>query len=190
MNTTTKEPMPCLTGEETGRLLQAAAESGPRDHLVVALALDTGLRVCEIANLRASSLVGKRLSVESKFGRRSVPVSQSVACGLVALADGDDVIWKNRFGSPMSAGGLAALLRRLFHRAGISGPDRGPRILRSTFACRYIEAGGSVAAVSRILTGRRWYNPALWFITAKESRRDLEKHPQFSPLASLGFNPI
>ena len=140
-----RQPPRILTLEELRALVEA---SGPGDHLLVMTALDTGLRINEIANLRASSILNNQLLVDGKTGLRRVPVSAEIARGLIAIAQGGQVIWKNRRGEPMKTDAVGARIRRLFDHAGISGPGSGPHTLRRTFAAWFIRNGGNILALN------------------------------------------
>ena len=176
-----------LTKEEVEQLLEAARASGTRDHLLVALPLEAGLRLHEIANLRAASIQGDELLVEGKTGQRWTPVSDWVARGLETLAQRGDVIWQNQRGEPMTVDGLNLVYRRLFDRAGISAPRRGASVLRHTFATRFIKAGGNVAPLRHIM-GHARLETTMRFVDLTD-QDTVEEHGKFSPLASLEFDP-
>ena len=146
-----------LTQGEIADLVREARASGHRDYLLVALSLDTGLPLGEVARLRGSSLLGDQLLVEGKRGLRYVPVSEEIARGLESLAQGDDGIWRGRSGGPMTAAALGGVYRRLFHRAGIQGARAGVTTLRHTFALEYIRHGGSPLTLMHRLGHRRLY---------------------------------
>ena len=176
-----------LTKGELERLLETARAPGTRDIMLVALVLDTGLRVGEVASLRASSIGVDRLLVEGKAGRRRTPVSEPVARGLEALEQGGDVIWRGSNGQPMKVNSLRRAYARLFDRAGIQGRGPAALTLRHTFAARYIEAGGSVVDVQFIM-GYAQATATLRFLDVPH-HHIWGKHRDLSPLLSLDFAP-
>ena len=155
--TTSKIQKPrVLAAGEINQLLDAAKESSPRDFLLVSLPLENGLRLGEIASLRKESIQGEWLLVEGKAGTRRVPVSPQMASALEDLAQGGEVIWRNRRGEPVTADALKRQYRRLFDRAGISGPWRSATTLRLTFADRWLKRGGSFRILQEIMGHPRW----------------------------------
>ena len=176
-----------LTMAEIEALLYSARLSGRQDLLLVALPLDSGLRLREIADLRAAAFQGGGLLVDGKRGRRWVPLSYGVARGLESLAQGEDVIWRSPSGDPMSAGALGSAYRRLFDQAGIQGACLGAYTLRRTFAARFIGKGGDPTHLARIMGYRD--APSAIKMGFAGSRDIADAHAEFSPLSELDFDP-
>ena len=86
MSTANRQLPRNLTKGEIKALLEAARASGIRDTMLVAVVLDTGLSLQEVASLRASSIKVDRLLVEGETGRRWTPVSEPMAAGVEAIA--------------------------------------------------------------------------------------------------------
>ena len=78
-----------------------------------------------------------------------MPASPEVRDDLVALVK-RDCIWLGKQG-PLTREGVLQIYRRLFRKAGISGPKAGPHALRNTFGINYIRAGGEVHQLYAIL---------------------------------------
>jgi integrase/recombinase XerC len=167
-----------LRGEDTPeRLLDAVSRADDtqrdpwpeRDVTVLALALCAGLRLSELLELRAGSVLGRDgerwLEVAGKGGRpRSVPIepeldavvrrymeSRRVRFGRVAS---DEPLLVDRRGVPLQRGGLQYLVRSCYRRAGVA--DRVPRgaqlhALRHTFATRLAQDGASASEIMRLL---------------------------------------
>jgi len=122
-----------LTDEEVGRLLMLPEPYG----YVIRLGLDTGLRWGELSRVRADQVVHGMLVVEkTKSGKvRRVPVNPALLRGRVGRL------------CPFASGSsFQRTVRRL------SGVSRfHPHQLRHTFACRWLENGGSLAALQEML---------------------------------------
>ena len=136
-----------LEEEEAAAVWNACANE--QERAMVALLLDTGIRLGELAALRWGDVGTRSLNVSGKTGPRVVPVSPSVRKMLDGLGDSHH-IWVSRKG-PMTRSAVQMALRRIFPRAGLSGPKLGPHLLRHTFATHYVDGGGSLAHLQRIL---------------------------------------
>jgi len=190
------------TDDEIKALLEVCRDDGigVRDHAIMLLFLDTGLRAGELVSLTMDDLtlgqdqgMVRVLPEHSKSKReRNVPicaetmhwlrawikVRPSEAVPLFVACDG-----VNLGTEPLTAGGLNQLVRRRVEKAGIKAKPRLCHIWRHTFAKRYVVAGGDLETLRRLLghtsldVTRRYLN----FRTA-----DLrEKHRQFSPVGRL-----
>ena len=102
-----KFPRTLEPGEIT-RLL--AYPHSQRDLALVALPLDTGARVGEIANLRWPDVKAGLLRVDGKSGERPIPLSPRVQQLLVGLGDTEH-IWLGRYG-PLTLHGVKLATRR------------------------------------------------------------------------------
>ena len=144
-----------LTEDQIEALLAAATK--PLQQALVALILDTGLRIGEVEDLTKENIrrsAGRmEVVVEGKVGERGVPVSPHVVEMLEALGD-DVLIWKSRTGRRLRAGDLAKLVMRLMKRSGLTGKRLGPHTLRHTFATNFIINGGDVAVLKDLLGHR------------------------------------
>jgi len=136
-----------LTEEQIQRLFDVA--DSRRDRALLAVPLDNGLRVGEIANLTWPDIGDRQLAVEGKVGRRQVPLSIEVRRSLIGLGDGHH-IWLGRKG-PFTVEGLKQLYWWLFWEAGIRGKKVGPNVLRHTFATLYLRHGGNILMLQDIM---------------------------------------
>jgi site-specific recombinase XerD len=156
-----------LTVAEVQRLLSLPSPDTPtgrRDHAILMLLYNTGLRVGELCTLSredvnlpaegwgALQVVGK--------GRRlhRLPINRPAADALLAhLADRDDAepaLFLNRNGGRLNVRGIALLVNRYLRAAGIT--DRsGPHLLRHTFATHALRARPNLRAVQELL-GHAW----------------------------------
>ena len=114
-----------------------------------ALPLDTGIRLGELACLRWPEVGPASLAVKGKTGPRVVPVSSPVREMLTGLGD-EAHIWVSRNG-PMTRVATQSAIRRLFGRAGLTGPKLGPHTVRHTFGTHYIANGGNIFSLKEIM---------------------------------------
>jgi len=156
-----------LTVPEVQRLLSLPSPDTPigrRDHAVLMLLYNTGLRVGELCALNRDDVLlpdegWGALQVVGK-GRRlhRLPINRPAADALLAyLADRDDsepALFLNRSGERFSVRGIALLVNRYLRAAGIT--DRsGPHLLRHTFATHALRARPNLRAVQELL-GHAW----------------------------------
>jgi len=156
-----------LTVAEVQRLLSLPdtdTPTGRRDHAVLVLFYNTGLRVGELCALTRDDVMlpGEgwgALQVVGK-GRRlhRLPINRPAADALLAyLADRDDAepaLFLNRSQHRFSVRGIALLVNRYLRAAGIT--DRsGPHLLRHTFATHALRARPNIRAVQELL-GHAW----------------------------------
>ena len=156
-----------LTVAEVQRLLSLpdiATPIGRRDHAVLMLLYNTGLRVGELCALSREDVMlpaegWGALQVVGK-GRRlhRLPINRPAADALLAyLADRDDTepaLFLNRSGGRFSVRGIALLVNRYLRAAGVA--DRsGPHLLRHTFATHALRARPNLRAVQELL-GHAW----------------------------------
>ena len=156
-----------LTVPEVQRLLSLPSPDiavGRRDHAILMLLYNTGLRVGELCALNRDDVQlpsegWGALQVVGK-GRRlhRLPINRPAADALLAyLADREDAepaLFLNRSGGRFSVRGIALLVNRYLRAAGIT--DRsGPHVLRHTFATHALRARPNLRAVQELL-GHAW----------------------------------
>jgi len=167
-------PQKTLKQHEVELFLSACDTStgqGTRDASMIALMVDTGLRVGEIASLRLDmlDLLERTLAVRLKGGRWGMAVYGSYTAGLLSTW----IVMRSQFarpgiqtvfvgvggktpGRPMSRHGIRANFYRIGCRAGL-GPIP-PHALRRTFATLALRAG----APSRLVqVAGRWSSLAM-----------------------------
>ena len=191
-----------LTGEEVHRLVDVAGTSGEdvkgftgckvvknrRDKALVLTALDTGLRLGEIAGLQVADLQDGWLQVSGKTGERQVPVSPEVL-NLIWRQVAGDHVWPSTKGGPLTSDGIQWVLSRLIGDAGIQrnrpGQRIGPHCLRHTFATWYIRQGGKVAVLKEIL-GHDKIETTMLYVTLAGVDVAAD-HALYSPVGQLGL---
>ena len=135
-----------LTPEELD-LLTAAAN--PRDRVLIALAMDTGLRLKEIHGLRPVDVGPDWVTVWGKTGARYVPISPEVRDAVLAQAR-EGILWWGRKG-PLTRKGLRTNMRVLFSRAGLGTYKAGYHCFRHTFATLFLRDSGRIRHLQDIL---------------------------------------
>ena len=148
-----------LTQHETGALIAAAAATGSwhghRDHALLALAAQTGLRVSELAGLRTGDIhlgSGPHVYCRGKGRRdRCTPLTPSTVGTLAAwLAEHGgqpgDPLFPTQAGNPLSRDAIARLLTKYVQLASASCPSLkgktvSPHTLRHGAAMALVHAG-------------------------------------------------
>lgn len=135
-----------------------------RDRAILALLLDTGIRADELCRLRADhiELRGGYLLVEGK-GRKEREVGPLGEGSTAALKrylnryrphSEVPAAFLSKFHKPLTVSGLDQLLYRLEEWAGreVFGDVRvSAHTFRHTYACQYLENGGDVYKLSRLM---------------------------------------
>ena len=147
------------------------------------MVLDTGLRVGEVANLKATDIRDRWLSVDGTSGQRQVPVSPEIRHRLSELAAQGCIWWGQR--GPLERDGVKRAYNRLFHRAGITGRKLGPHTLRHTFGTNYVRSGGGVRQLQYILGHQRIETTMIYVhLAGKDVEAD---HAMHSPARVMGL---
>ena len=159
-----------------------AACEGNRDRGLVALVIDTGIRLGEIAGIAKADLGFEHLRVTGKIGDRQVPVTPAVMDMLLDLGN-DDYVWAGRRGRRMSYRGIQRTFQRILKRAGLTGPKLGPHLLRHTFATEYCRRGGNVRVLQEIM-GHEDIKTTMVYVHLA-GRHVAEDHARHSPINGL-----
>ena len=148
----------------TPQQLQVLLKASPKSHreqrivLLVALLIDTGLRIAEALTLRQQDIDFDNLLLHVRKGKggkdRLVPISQELLRrmyrgGIVAKTDG--FLFASRRGTPLLYRNARRDFALLCKRLGVSGPRISFHPLRHTMATEYLKSGGDVFSLQRIL---------------------------------------
>lgn len=138
---------------------------GFRDHLILWLFLDTGIRLSELCTLTLDR-VFIRLSSSPYIkvlgkGRkeREVGLHDTTAELLWKYINmyrhphdpREQVIFINRYGKPLTPTGIGQVILDMKKRASIEGIRVSPHTLRHTFARTYLARGGDLGKLSRLM---------------------------------------
>lgn len=155
-----------LTVEEIDAMIAAlppGKEETPRNHAIIETLYGSGLRVSELVEARISRLDLDRaiLIVEGKGSKqRMVPLSPSsvelirdylpMRQRLDIKPAGQDIIFLNRRGAPLSRVMVFYIIRDLAAAAGIQ-KTVSPHTLRHSFATHLLEGGANLRAIQEML---------------------------------------
>ena len=154
-----------LTNEEVEALLAAPDHSsflGRRDHALLLLAIQTGLRVSELVGLRCEDVVlgtGAHVRCVGKGRKqRATPLTATTVAVLKAWlseldTDPADALFPTRRGTPLSRYGVTVLVARHADAAAASCPSLtakkvSPHVLRHTAAMRLLHAGVDTSVIA------------------------------------------
>ena len=175
-----RQPLPrVLSKEEVDRFLAAAPVE--RDHAILAVLLDTGLRAGELASMTRAGCRSDGLTVVGKVGHRVVPVSPGVFELMMRQGDGEH-IWVGPKGA-LSRSGVQQVVRRCMRLAGFKPPKIGPHALRHTFGVQYMVNGGDTSSLQTIM-GHTKIETTMLYVRLS-SAQVAEQHRRFSPMRNL-----
>jgi len=183
-----------LSVEEVGAILSSVDTSdwkGARDKAVLEVLYGCGLRVSEVVNLHISDIF-----LEEKFVRvtgkgdkqRIVPMADatmdSIASYLAvrpdsADAQGEDILFLNRYARPITRVALFDMVRKRALEAGVT-KDISPHTFRHSFATHLIENGADLRAVQEMLGHESILTTEIYthIDSATWQRSILEHHPR------------
>jgi len=168
-----------LSADEIRQLLSAAPCD--RDYAVLAVLLDTGMRIGELHSMERRKVTSNGVLVRGKVGERLLPITDDVR--ELALAQGNcTAIWTGLQG-PLTVWGLQQLVRRSMMHAGLGPPKIGPHTLRHTFGMQYILNGGDVFSLQKIMGHSRVGTTMIYVNMSTELVA--RQHRKYSPMARL-----
>jgi site-specific recombinase XerD len=135
-----------------------------RNRAILWLLLDTGLQVSELCRLRLADVdrASATVMVRGKRGRpRTFPLSadgQRAVCAYLdqarltpawepAVPEAQDRLLLTEWLHPLTRNSLTLLFKRLSQRAGFTRTPICASMLRDTYAIRFLQAGGGLAAL-------------------------------------------
>ncbi len=169
---------------------------GFRDYVLLLVLLDTGVRVSELQGLTIDQVQEDYIVVFGKGRKeREIGISPEVR----------KLLWKylakyrhpatpairevflNRWGEPLTVNGIEQIVRRIKERAGVDKIRVSPHTFRHTFARMFLERGGEVYRLSRLMghTDVKVTEKYLKDFTSREARQGQSR---FSPVEGLGLN--
>jgi site-specific recombinase XerD len=163
---------------------------GYRDRAIMAVMADTGVRVGGLCSIRLKTLNLERgtLVVHEKRGTvRQVPFSSFTALFIFQWLEKrpavpHDFVFTGKKLNPLTTFGVYQMLRRRAEAAGVTG-DVHPHAWREFFARGYLERGGDVATLSRLLGNSP--EVILKSYTLHTSAEVMESHDKYSPFKGM-----
>jgi integrase/recombinase XerD len=166
---------------------------GFRDYVVMLVLLDTGVRVSELCSLTLDDVHEGYLKVFGKGRKeREVGVSPTTAkflwkyINLHRPAADDEVqsVFTSVTGRPLTPWGVEQILQRVKEAAGITDVAVTAHKFRHTFARTWLERGGEVYSLSRLM-GHSSVKITAIYLEDFKSRQARVQHAKFSPVAGL-----
>lgn len=173
--------------------IPSGKDESVRNHAIIETLYGSGLRVSELIDARISRLDLDRrlLIVEGKGSKeRMVPVSP-VAAELIKewleqrsrmniKAEGNDIIFLNRRGRPLTRVMIFYIIKQLAELAGIR-KNVSPHTLRHSFATHLLEGGANLRAIQELLGHETIATTELYLhLDRSRLRRELiDHHPHF-----------
>ena len=195
-----------LTVEEIDAMinaLPAGKEETPRNHAIIETIYGSGLRVSELCDARLSrlSLDDALLIVEGKGSKqRIVPLSPTAVdlirdylpmrSRLNIKPEGQDIIFLNRRGAPLTRVMIFIMIREAAFLAGIK-KTVSPHTLRHSFATHLLEGGANLRAIQEMLGHESIATTEIYLhLDRSRLRRELlEHHPHFRNAKSSDKTP-
>lgn len=153
-----------MTTDEVRRLMAAPDTTkalGLRDAAILRLLYSTGIRTNELTRVRVRDVdfqINYLTVREEDGGVRQVPFGIKTGAAIREyltayhgqMDTGDDILFINRGGTPISRQGIWKMVRKYGQQAGIAG-DVTPMRLRSSLAAHLLERGADPESVREIL---------------------------------------
>jgi site-specific recombinase XerD len=157
-----------FTDDHIARLFRACEkECTPtlvvRDKAILSVLLDTGIRASELCGLTMDCLfLSPTDSYIKVFGKgkkwRECPLGKGARTAVYRYVtryrhapEGEDHVFLSQKNRPLTSNGLYQMMSRLCEWGRVTGVRCCVHDFRHTFATRYIEAGGSIYDLSRLL---------------------------------------
>ena len=166
---------------------------GFRDYVILLVLLDSGIRLGEVVGLKVEGVHDTYLTVFGKGSKqREVGIGPSTSTALWKYIhkfrkpanEDEPFVFLGRHGDHLLEPGVYEIFRNLKIRAGIDGIRCSPHTLRHTMARMWLENGGEVFKLSRVL-GHTTVSITQLYLKDYQSRQAREEHLLFSPVESL-----
>jgi site-specific recombinase XerD len=154
-----------LTDDEVHALLAAPDRDnwiGRRDHVLLVVAIQTGLRVSELTSLTCSDVelgTGAHVRCHGKGRKERITPLTTEVCAVLRVwlaerhGDMHDAVFPSRRGGPLSSDAVAVLVARHAHTAASRCPSLltktvTPHVLRHTCAMRLLAVGVDTSVIA------------------------------------------
>jgi site-specific recombinase XerD len=157
--------------------------------------MDTGIRVSELCGLTVDDVHEGYLTVFGKGAKeREVGLGPTASRALwkylhvhrprPVSSEQERHVFLGYRGVPMLRNGVNQALERIGRRAGLHGVRMSPHTFRHTFARGWLENGGEIFKLSRVL-GHSEMQTTQIYLRDFQSREARADHAQFSPVEQL-----
>ena len=195
-----KKIIPTFTQEQIQKLLNRLdlkTHRGFRDHIILLVFLDTGIRLSELISLDINKIdFGQSCFLVKGKGNkeRMVPFGSQVRRALwqyiTKLRPEPDTpqlgqLFLSDEGYPLKPRAVQIMISRLGRRTGVIGVRCSPHTFRHTFAKQYLLCGGDVFSLQRIL-GHTSLEVVKLYINLVAGDISAQ-HRKFSPVDNMGF---
>jgi site-specific recombinase XerD len=155
--------IPTFSPDHIRALLDACDRTttlGYRDYTIILVLLETGIRVSELCGLRLQDVYDDHIRVFGKGRKeREIGISSGVSKFLWKYihqyrdpaSDAELLVFVNRHGHQLTKSGIERFLIALRNKAEITGVRVSAHTFRHTFACTYMENGGEIYKLSRLM---------------------------------------
>ena len=187
-----------FTAEQMAAMLDACDQTttlGYRDYAMLLTLMDTGVRVSELCGLNLDDVHEGYLTVFGKGAKeREVGIGPTASRALwkylhihrpkLVNSEQERHVFLGYRGIPMLRNGVNQALERIGRRAGLQGVRMSPHTFRHTFARGWLENGGEIFKLSRVL-GHSEMRTTQIYLRDFQSREARADHAQFSPVEQL-----
>lgn len=133
-----------------------SAEMSKRDRAIVCVMLDAGLRVSEVSGLVLDDLDFERGMIHIRHGKGdkeryalfSLVASEHLQAWLAERKSESRAVFVDEFGVPLKSGGAYKVVYRVSRSVGLK---IHPHQLRHTFATEFLDAGGLITDLQKLL---------------------------------------
>lgn len=183
-----------VTADTFRRLFDACKldSEGDRDRAMLALLMDSGIRVGGLVGMRVGhiDLKGNRAQVTEKGNKSRTVHWTSYTSSLIQRwlnvrdwPDADALWISMTTGNPLTTSGVEQVLRRLKKQAGVRGAVN-PHAFRHAFAREYLRAGGDAITLARLIGHANVNTTAAHYAIFNEDEL-AELHQARSPMLAM-----
>jgi len=164
-----------------------------RNHAIIMLFLDTGMRLKELAGIqredlkelqRIARIIGKGNKERiAPFGART---QKAILRYLLMRGDGPGPFWLSEERRPLTGWGIQMAVKTLCKLSEIEGVKKGPHTFRHTAASCYLRNGGDIATLKALL-GHSKVETTMIYLRGLGEDDVIEAHRKFSPVDNMNI---
>lgn len=168
---------------------------GFRDYAILLMLIDTGVRASELCGLTLGNVHEDYIKVFGKGSKeREVGIGMTASRALwmyihkhrphLVRVEREQHVFLGWDGSPLLRSGLYQIIARIGEKTGIEGVRISPHTFRHTFARSWLENGGEIFKLSRLL-GHAELQTTEKYLKDFRSREARVEQPRFSPVERM-----